>query len=183
MGPGGSPCTGGRDAQAGVYHEGRTVLVGGSQGNPPAPRAGNTWPRSPGRLRSPAGCGACAHSPPTLRAAGAQAAHAWGRQLPPTALWPLLCWELVSQAAVSQGEARTLVASSDGESQLGRSPKPQLLLSWGVKPVFSEGLYEASIHSSQPPALLATTLTQLSALRKLAVIFKNQYQAICYGPG
>lgn len=66
------------------------------------------------------------------------------------------------------------MASSEGEDQLGHSPKLRLLLSQGVKPVFSEGLYEANIHSTWPPVLLLTTFTQLSALRKLAVIFKNQ---------
>ena len=163
----GSPCGGGREAQARVYHEGRTVLVVGSQGNPPPPRAGNTWPESPGLLhRLPRAMGPCAYSLPPKHPG-----HAWGQQFPPTVLWLLQCCELVSQAAVSQGEVRTLVASSDGENQLGRSPKPRLLLSQGVKPVFSKGLYEANNHSTQPPALLVTTFTQLSALRKLAVIF------------
>lgn len=56
------------------------------------------------------------------------------------------------------------MASSEGEDQLGHSPKLRLLLSQGVKPVFSEGLYEANIHSTWPPVLLLTTFTQLSAL-------------------
>ena len=169
----GSPCGGGREAQARVYHEGRTVLVVGSQGNPPPPRAGNTWPKSPGLLhRLPRAMGPCAYSLPPKHPCWAQAGHAWGQQFPPTVLWLLQCCELVSQAAVSQGEVRTLVASSDGENQLGRSPKPRLLLSQGVKPVFSKGLYDvANNHSTQPPALLVTAFTQLSALRKLAVIF------------
>ena len=139
---------------------------------PPPPRAGNTWPKSPGLLhRLPRAMGPCAYSLPTKHPCWAQAGHAWGQQFPPTVLWLLLCCELVSQAAVSQGEVRTLVATSDGENQLGRSPEPRLLLSQCVKPVFSKGLYEANIHSTQPPALLVTTFTQLSALRKLAVIF------------
>lgn len=179
----GRPCSGGREAQAQVYHERRTVLWWAPK-ETHHPRGQETpGPGAPGCCTVLWAAGACAHSPPTQRPRRAQAGHAWGQQLPPTALWLLLCWELLSQAVVSQGEVRTLVASSDGENQLSRSPKPRLLLSQGVKPVFSEGLYEANIHSSQPPALLATTLTQLSALQKLAVIFKNQYQAVCYGPG
>ena len=181
MGPGAHAVGAGKQRPGFIMKEGRCLWAPKETHQPQGQET--PGPGAPGGCAVLRAAGACAHSPPTQRPHRAQAAHAWGRQLPPTALWPLLCWELVSLAAVSQGEARTLVASSDGESQLGRSPKPRLRLSQGVKPVFSEGLYEASIHSSEPPALLATTLTQLSALRKLAVIFKNQYQAICYGPG
>lgn len=139
MGPGARAVGAGKHRPGFIMKEGRCLWWAPKETH--HPRGQETpGPGAPGCRTVPWTAGACAHSPPTQRPRRAQAGHAWGQQLPPTVLWLLLCCELVSQAAVSQGEVRTLVASSDGENQLGRSPKPRLLLSQGVKPVFSEGL-------------------------------------------